>query len=61
MSTINTVEPEVIENLRFNNEETVVASSMNECTGKLCEPGKLCKNGEWFEQIEKCMLCGKLL
>jgi hypothetical protein len=61
MSKLIGVEPEVIQKLEFNHEEMVLPSSLNECGTKLCEPGKLCKNGEWFEQIEQCLLCGKLV
>lgn len=37
-------------------DEVVFASSVNEC-----QPGKLCQPELFFEQIEECALCGKLM
>ena len=37
-------------------DEVVFASAVNEC-----QPGKLCQPELFFEQIEECALCGKLM
>lgn len=37
-------------------DKVVFASSVNEC-----QPGKLCHPELFFEQIEECALCGKLM
>lgn len=36
--------------------EAFIPSKMNDC-----EAGKLCEPEDYFELIEKCKLCGKLL
>ena len=37
-------------------DDAVFASELNEC-----KPGKLCQPELFFEQIEECALCGKLM
>jgi hypothetical protein len=37
-------------------KEVIYASESNEC-----KPGKLCDEEVFFEQINQCMLCGKLM
>jgi hypothetical protein len=57
MSKLLELSDEKIEQLPAPEMDVVVfASELNEC-----EAGKLCKPELFFEQIEKCALCGKLM
>ncbi len=57
MSDLKKLTDEQVEQLPFEPcDDLVYASEVNNCV-----PGKLCDSEVFFEQIERCYLCGKLL
>jgi hypothetical protein len=57
MSDLKKLTDVKLEELPFKpSDDLVYASQVSNC-----KPGKLCVSEMFFEQIERCVLCGKLI